>query len=142
MSSNFKISLFLIAVACFSSCRNEDENSDPAPDLCNNSADSRLTDIRDITILPAYEEVLTQLAELNTAFSAFSANTSEANLENVQSSLKIAWMSWQKASPFNFGPALDNELKSNVNTFPVDSFTVLQRLMNEDYTLIDRKSVV
>jgi hypothetical protein len=136
MSSNFKISLFLIAVACFSSCRNEDENSDPAPDLCNNSADSRLTDIRDITILPAYEEVLTQLAELNTAFSAFSANTSEANLENVQSSLKIAWMSWQKASPFNFGPALDNELKSNVNTFPVDSFTVLQRLMNEDYTLI------
>ena len=136
MGSNFKISLFLIAVACFSSCRDEDEKCDPAPNFCTNSADSRLTDIRDITILPAYEEVLTKVAELNTAFSAFSANTSESNLENVQSSLKTAWMSWQKASPFNFGPALDNELKSNVNSFPVDSFTVLQRVMNEDYTLI------
>lgn len=72
-------------------------------------------------VLPCYEDVKTQLTALQNSQSDFAANATQVNLDALQFSLKTAWLAWEKAEMFEFGPAANLSLRSLANTWPADS---------------------
>jgi len=126
------ITILLLITALFWSCNGDEEN----PECKASDPDVMLMDIRDFTIQPGYLEALASVGALQNSFISFSSETSLVNLDELQNELKTSWKVWQTISPFEFGPATDISLRANVNTFPVDSFSVLQRIENQDFTLI------
>jgi len=123
----------LLITALLWSCDDKDDNPDNGP---STTPDADLVDIRDFTIKPAYLNALAEVTALQNTMTDFSSDISAENLDAVQAQLKTTWLAWQEASPYEFGPADDAALRTNVNTFPVDSFSVWQRIENQDFTLI------
>ncbi|MFK7756283.1 MAG: imelysin family protein [Flavobacteriales bacterium] len=131
MTKHFLKLLFITALLW--SCDDKDDEPDNGPSA---TPDADLVDIRDFTIKPAYLNALSSAGALQNSMLDFNINPTSENLDAVQSGLKTAWLAWQSASPFEFGPADDVSLRANVNTFPVDSFSVLQRIENQDFIII------
>ncbi len=123
----------LFITALLWSCDDKEDDSDNGPSA---TPDADLVDIRDFTIKPAYLNAISAAGSLQNSIVDFNITPSTENLHVVQEELKTAWLAWQLASPFEFGPADDISLRANVNTFPVDSFSVLQRIENQQFTLI------
>ena len=102
----------------------------------NSTPDPELEEIRDQEILPSYEAMIFKLNTLSEAASEFSNSPTEDQLETVRAELKSAWIEWQNTSSFEFGPAEQQALRANVNTFPADSFTVVQQIESSDFSLL------
>ena len=113
---------FFIAFALFlSSCNPDDEDKE---DHISVNQEAFLANTADIIIVPAYAELNASVHELQTSIEAFAPNLTSANLNDVQSKLKTAYLNWQKVSHFEFGPAETVGLRSSVNVFPVDETQV------------------
>lgn len=126
------ITILLLITALFWSCNGDEEN----PECQASDPDVMLMDIRDFTILPAYQNAYNKIVEARDISQDFILTPSQDQLDPFRNAIKNAWLAWQEASGFEFGPASDVALRSNVNTFPVDSFGVLLRIENQDITLI------
>ncbi len=50
----------------------------------------------------------------------FVAEPSEEKFISMHAALHIAYLQWQRCSAFEIGPAADEALRANVNTFPTD----------------------
>ena len=74
----------------------------------------------DNIILPSYNQFLTDLASFKTAFETFQNDRSEANLGALRTEWINSYKSWQHVSMFEIGPAEDNGLRLNINTYPTD----------------------
>lgn len=79
-----------------------------------------LTNWADHIILPSYNGFLTSFDALQTEFQTFKNETSEANLVNLRQAWVTAYQSWQHISLFEIGPAEENGLRLNINTYPND----------------------
>lgn len=90
-------------------------------------------------INPAYQDLLTEVNELNSQAQAFTAAPEEASLANVRSAWETAFLAWQRANAFNFGPAggagLRRALIEEVGTWPVDTATVEAEIAAGDHSL-------
>lgn len=74
----------------------------------------------DNIMLPSYNGFLTDFAAFKTEFDAFRNDRSEANLVALRTAWINAYKSWQHVSMFEIGPAEDNGLRLNINTYPTD----------------------
>ncbi len=102
----------------------------------NSTPDPELEELRDQEIIPSYEAMILTFTAFTEATEQFTNEPTQANLETARAELKSAWIEWQNTSSFEFGPAEDQALRANVNTFPADSFTVIQKIQNSDLNLI------
>ncbi|NJL75834.1 MAG: imelysin family protein [Saprospiraceae bacterium] len=109
-----------------------EENSGNNFDACNQKADQTplLTNVSDILIIPAYQDLSQRIAQLSEAVNNFVAAPSESTLAATRSIFKTTYLSWQRAAPFEFGPAEAVFLKSTINNFPLNE-TVLQDNLNK-----------
>ncbi|GHA63316.1 imelysin family protein [Pontibacter akesuensis] len=108
----------VVALAClatFSGCGSDSEGEGPktAYDrtaMVNNYAEN--------LIIPAYTTFNSKTDALATAINAFTATPSAATLAAARTAYLDANKSWQDVSAFEFGPASDELLRTNLNIYP------------------------
>ena len=74
----------------------------------------------DNIIIPSYSNFVSVFAEFQTSFEVFQADRTVENLETLRASWLTAYRSWQRISMFEIGPAEEDGLRLNINTFPTD----------------------
>jgi predicted lipoprotein len=97
---------------------------------CNNNEDPKdksfdrvvmLRDLADHVIQPAYQQLNTRATALSSAMASFKSAPNTENLTLLRSAFLDTWRAWQPCSPLNIGPALANNLRTNINVFPTDT---------------------
>lgn len=125
--------LFLVLiVASIISCKKEDKD-DQLKDQFDRKA--MLENIGNNIIIPNYLSLKTKITALETAVTAFSGSTDSASLVNVQNSFIEAYHAWQLCSVFEFGPAEQEMLRANLNTFPTDTVKINSNITSGTYDL-------
>ena len=128
------IYIILLTIGIFACNKSEDS-------AVNNEFDKSafLTNAADNIIIPSYVNALASAKDLQSATTRFSSDPTEANLKNIQAKWKAAFVVWQSASPFNFGPA-DGTLKSLqelIATYPIKTSLTETIILGEDYSFND-----
>jgi len=92
-----------------------------------------LEQMADNIIIPDYASLQTLVGTLKTNTEAFTANPTTNNLASAKQAWQAAYMQWQRASLFDFGPAVNNfgTLRENIGTFPVTINTTVDANNNE-----------
>ncbi|MEM9919936.1 MAG: imelysin family protein [Bacteroidota bacterium] len=139
-SDNLLYFVFLfVAASLFVACDDDEGNTPSGPTGPTETlADARQDmagHIADNFILPAYEQLATDFANLKTEADAFAANADEAGLNKVRAALKTAWLSWQDAAIYQMGPTSTNALRVALNTYPIDPELVESNVTSGTYTL-------
>ena len=134
-----KLVLGILLVAALLGCdenKNGGSNPDPDPsiDLTQQRKDIA-AQIADHYILPAYEELHQSLDDLSASFAIFEEDQSEQNLGTLRDLLKVTWLSWQKASLFQIGPAESNAIRVVLNVYPTDVDKIESNIVDQGYTL-------
>lgn len=89
----------------------------------------------DNIIIPSYNGFLTVFTDLKDEFNVFRADPSETNLVEFKAVWLQAYKSWQHVSMFEIGPAEENGLRLNINTFPVDVDLIEDHVTSGSYDL-------
>ena len=107
----FPCFLLLLCMGCSS-----DEGSDP----CHAGFDEKamFENIAENIIVPAYENLDAKVADMLSKGLQFQSLRNLENLEELKASWKDAYLVWQEASQFEFGPAEEVFLRNSVNNFP------------------------
>ena len=87
----------------------------------------------DNIILPSYDAFLTVHASFKTEFSTFQTTPSEENLGTLRQAWIDAYKSWQHISMFEIGPAEENGLRLNINTYPTDVALITSNVQSGTY---------
>jgi predicted lipoprotein len=109
--------------------------NDPQPTGCNTDfdEDAMFTNLADNLIIPAYTDLKAKVEDLNAKTTDFQANSNQTNLDALRLSFNTAYISWQTASPYEFGPAAVEFLHNSLNNFPLDTAIVNEKIQNSDY---------
>jgi predicted lipoprotein len=84
-------------------------------------------------ILPNYIALSDKLNLLQQATTDFTTAPDNTKLTALQSAFKNAYLSWEKCSAFEFGPAMQVSLRMSVNTFPTDSLQIQSNIASGSY---------
>lgn len=128
---NFLKTILIISISSvflFSSCKNDD-----GQDPCNNDFDQEalFTNVADNIILPSYENLQLAVDELFSSTQNFTADPNESSLGELRNTFKTAYLSWQSAAQFEFGPAEEVFLRNSLNNFPVNTGQIDFNIENE-----------
>lgn len=121
------ITLLLLFVGACSSNTSSDEQS-------NFDRAAMLENYGNNIIVPAFESLQTSVEDLQIAAEDFETERTLENLEALQEALKSARLAWQDASPFQFGPSESVLLRASLNTYPVDTEKVSNRVSSGEYS--------
>ncbi|MDF9797789.1 putative lipoprotein [Catalinimonas alkaloidigena] len=122
---------FVLLLTFFSAC----DDTDPVGDKVNFDREAMLVNMADGLIIPAYAEFTVKVNQMDEAIIGFSDSPSAGTLENVQSALLDAWKVWQYVAYFEFGPAMEVNLRNQVNIFPTDTEKITANIQQGDYDL-------
>ena len=130
------LTILISAVSC--SKDNEGSNADVDLDISG-----LLTHAADNIIIPAYDAAEKSTKVMKEAKDTFIANPNQINLTFLKEKWREAFIDWQKAAPFDFGPAEEgsiglNTIFKDLNTFPVDLSKIESAISNGD--LIDQRT--
>lgn len=127
---NLKLLIILLLGGTFLlvSCKDDDEQ-----DPCSSNFDqvALFTNVADNIILPSYEELNSAVENLSTKTQNFVATPTENTLSELQDAFKEAYLSWQNAAQFEFGPAEDVFLRNSLNNFPANISQIEFNVENE-----------
>lgn len=110
--------LFVSASTLFFSCTKKDDPADPPATSNDAFKTAMLTNYADRIIIPAYSELNTNLATLETQLNGFLDKPSSATLEAARPAYKAAYQSYQATAAAYFGPASALLYNNYLNTFP------------------------
>jgi len=120
--------LMLLATAC-------NTPGDPDDILVNCDFDQQgmLTNYADEIIIPRFGEFEVSLLYLEGSFDAFAANPTIGLLNEMRIMFGVAYGSYQKCSPFGFGPALIDGVAftGKINVFPANTTDINSNIENE-----------
>lgn len=94
-----------------------------------------LTHIGNNIIIPRYLKLKNNLEELKSSIESFTNAPTTTTLADAQSKHKTAWISWQKCSVFELGPAENLALRANTNTYPTDTIGIETNISSGNYTI-------
>lgn len=100
-----------------------------------------LTDIADNSILPAYDQCITSVELLQTALQVFIDSATVNSLRDAQDKFKDAYLQWQEAEMYEFGPAGDQALLAHMNTFPTDESNIENAVSSGSWNMSSFTSV-
>jgi uncharacterized protein len=130
----FPVSILFFACISLTGCDNgnEDEGFDRGP---------LLTNYADNLIIPSYAELKTKTAQLSTAAETFTNTVTADNLAALQDAWHQAYLSWQYANAYNFGPAgelgLKKSLVQEIGTWPASSTKIESAIAADTWDLED-----
>lgn len=118
----FTISL-IFAVGCK---KNEDVEYDRKALLENMSSN---------LIIPGYNNLLTELNNLELAVTTFNGASSAGNLAALRDQYLSSYMAFQEVKMYDFGPAADYAFKAACNTYPTNTDKIEENITSGSYTL-------
>ncbi len=134
MKKYFGVSVSLFLVLLVWACSSDtDEGVDPPPTAPTFNRVTLLTNWADNIIIPSYQSFTDTFATFETSFQIFSQERTQGNFDAVRSAWEAAYRSWQHVSMFEIGPAEQNGLRLNVNTFPADVLLIEDQIAGGTY---------
>ena len=121
MKSTIAISVLLLAVVACSS----------GPTV---SREEVLVSLAENLMVPTFENVSTEMTELQSSVRAYCSDPNEARLEDAKSDWRDAKQAWMRSRAIAFGPLMDRRSRSYVDWWPVEP----ERIEN---TLASRESI-
>lgn len=102
---------------------------------CENDFDQQqlFSHLYSAVIAPAYIRLQQEVYELEVAGLAFVQDPDQDNLRLLRAEWKDAYLAWQRAEPFCFGPAEDVFLRASLNNFPVNANAVENAVQTGNY---------
>jgi predicted lipoprotein len=94
-----------------------------------------LVNVADNMIIPAITAFDQEVADLQAAYISFASAPDATGLENVRNEWREAYLAWQAAKIYDFGPMLNNGLKAAVCTYPADTTVILNNISAGSYSL-------
>jgi predicted lipoprotein len=125
----FMQSCLMAGFLVFSACNPEGNNN------VNFDRAALLENIGSNVIIPNYSDLSDKMNLLQQAVTDFTAAPDNSKLTSLQTTFKNAYLSWQKCSAFEFGPAMQVSLRMSVNTFPTDSVQIKSNITSGSYNL-------
>lgn len=113
-----------ICVVFFTQCKPKPTK----PEQENFDKEAMLKSIVENVITTNYATWKTDCDGLSAALSSFETTPSESNFASLKNAVSKAYLSWDNCSVFEFGPAVDQNLRLKMNTFPVDTAQVESNL--------------
>lgn len=97
----------------------------------------------DNIIVPSYNGFFVPYADFQSAYDAFRADRTVENLESLRTAWLEAYKSWQHISLFEIGPAEEDGLRLNINTYPTDVELLEEYVINDnhDFSLPSNRDV-
>jgi len=89
----------------------------------------------DFIIIPSYVGFLDDFADVNAAFDTFRGQPDATSLENLRAAWLESYKRWQWISMYEIGPAEQEGLRLNVNTYPTDTDLLEQNAASGSYDL-------
>jgi predicted lipoprotein len=107
---------FLSLAGAFTAC------GDKGTELKKDGFDRKalLSNVGNNIIMPNYSAFNTAAAQLHAAAGQFTASPDASSLGTLQNQLKEAYRAYQSVALFELGPAEQELLRANLNTFPTD----------------------
>ncbi|MFK7798079.1 MAG: imelysin family protein [Aureispira sp.] len=126
-----KFSLLLLLLGMGMACQRPGDNS------CATDFDqlSLLENVGDNIILPSYQALANETTQLETDALAFLATPSVSTLTTARAQFKKAWLAWQTAAIFEFGPADQEDLRNYCNNFPANLVRIRDGVATGTYDL-------
>ncbi|MDN5205336.1 imelysin family protein [Fulvivirgaceae bacterium BMA10] len=112
------------SLAMVGSCSKDDEQIDRF------DRKSLLRNIAQNQILTSYDIFGQEAMALSNTAIAFSKDISEANLNTLQDQWLKAAVAWKKAEIFNLGPVDQLLLKTSIDNWPTNTFTIEEAITN------------
>ena len=112
------LSIFLLStLIVFNAC---DPGTEENP--CENDFDQKamFMNMANNLIVPAFMDLKTKVDAMSMASMAFAASPNQNELTTFRTAWFAAYLSWQSAAQYNFGPAEEVFLRSSVNNFPLN----------------------
>jgi uncharacterized protein len=122
-------SCLVAGLLVFSSCNPEGNNN------VNFDRAAMLENMGSNIIIPNYTDLSDKMNLLQQAATDFTNVSDNTKLITLQEAFKDAYLSWQKCSAFEFGPAMQVSLRMSVNTFPTDSVQIQSNITSGSYNL-------
>lgn len=134
------ISVFILLFSCsvifISSCKKDDEENKPEFER-----KGMLTNIGNNIIIPNYETLEGAVQDFDIAVTTFNANSDLTNLGALQNAFKEAYKAYQICSVFEFGPADQEMLRANLNTFPAYVAKIESNVSSNTYSFDDPDNI-
>lgn len=130
--SNYFVAL-LLASAAFYSCTKKTDPTDPPATSNDAFKTAMLTNYANRIIIPAYSELNTNLATLETQLNGFLDKPSATTLEAARPAYKAAYLSYQATAAAYFGPASALLYNNYLNTFPAAPKKIEQAVAAASY---------
>lgn len=83
----------------------------------------------------SYDDFAVKSRTLTNSVDSFIANPQSASLTTLKNNFKSAYSSWQKVNFYDFGPAMELAVKSNLNIYPVDTLQIENNIQSGTYDL-------
>ncbi|MEM9024247.1 MAG: imelysin family protein, partial [Bacteroidota bacterium] len=124
--------VILLAGTIVYSCGDDDGSDDPD---ANFDRQGMLNNIGANLIVPGYQALDQDMDALDDATDDFLNSPTTDNLNTVRNAFRTAYQSWQRVSPYEFGPADQVSFRSSVNNYPVDASKVEDNITNGNFNL-------
>lgn len=124
--------LVLIGIisSSFTACNKDKEDETPEFDK-----GAMLTNLADGYIIPVYADLHAKVLNLKNAYTAFSSSPDAGSLETVRTAWQDAYLVWQAAKMFDFGPAMTVGLKGAIGVYPADTTQIRTNIAAGSYDL-------
>lgn len=133
----FSSIVILLSLGFILSSCSEDEPANISSD--GFPRDSLLINLADNYIIPNYQELSANAAQLNNDAKALKATPADTQaLSNVRASLLSTWNSFNKVDFLEFGPANDHLLKERLGTWPTDTTYLISATAANGSMVFDR----
>lgn len=94
-----------------------------------------LQGMADSQIVPSYQLLNSAVNDLSNSFTDFETNLDQQSLTDLKANFLTVYRNWQACGMFEFGPAMDVALRSNLNTFPTDTMGIKSNITSGTYDL-------
>ncbi len=128
LNLNKILALLIMALFAFS-C--EQKDSDTVEDLDQ----SNFLNNTSYAIVSSYEKFNFAVNALHETIDSLTAKPLQQNLDLAQQQLKETWLLWQAVSMYDFGPAEDVALKSEINVYKTDTLQIESNIKSANYNL-------
>ncbi|MCC8411198.1 imelysin family protein [Mucilaginibacter sp. UR6-1] len=131
----------VLAATFFIIACSKKSGTDNGPVATNFDKGAMLTNYADNLIIPAYTDLQTQIAALETAANTFLATPNADNQLTLKVAFRSAYLQYQHVSVNQFGPAESVLLNNFLNTFPTDNAVIDGNITKGTYNLAQNSSI-
>ncbi|WP_048920198.1 imelysin family protein [Rufibacter radiotolerans] len=128
---NYTYAAALACLAAIASCSSSEEVT-PGSEY---DRKAMLTNYADNLIIPGYQKFKAETDGMANAITAFTASPSVTTLAAARKEYQEAYQAWQEVSLYEFGPADEQMLRTNLNIFPTTTSQIESNISAGSYNL-------